>query len=315
MYRKPLIKTIGFSLLQIGWFLLLAPLLAGVMRKLKARLQGRVGPRILQPYYDLQKFFQKDAVISKHSSWLTRATPYIVFVATVVSTLAFPILGKQFGTFSDLLLFIYLLAIGRIFTAFAALDTASAFGGMGASREMALNTVIEPAFILALVAIIIQTKTTSFTHMLTVINDTSFYISLPYFLVFGAMLFVILGETGKIPIDNEDTHLELTMIHEGMVLEYSGRSLALMKYSSFLKQYIFITLFALLFLPFFNIEITNFTSGLLAVSVLTIKIFIIGSIVTLIEITYAKVRLYQVPKLFITSMTLSFLAIVVHLLF
>lgn len=308
------LKALLLSSLQIIWFLLLAPLLAGVMRKLKARLQGKIGPRILQPYYDLQKFFHKEAVFSKHSSWLTRVTPYIVFIATVLSALALPVFSG-FGIFSDLLIFIYLLAIARIFTAFAALDTASSFGGMGASREMALNTVIEPAFILALIAIIVQTKTTNFSHILSTINETTFYISLPYFLVLGAMLFVILGETGKIPVDNEDTHLELTMIHEGMVLEYSGRYLALMKYSSFLKQYIFITMFVLLFLPFWQINMTDILSGFMAISLLTVKIFIIGITVTLIEIMYAKVRLYQVPKLFVTSMTLSFLAIIVHFLF
>lgn len=308
-------KTLLFAVFQISWFLIFAPLLVGVMRKLKARLQGKRGPRILQPYYDLRKYFHKEAIFSEHRSWLTRSAPYIVFVATIAGALALPIFGRGFGTFSDILVFIYLLALARIFTAFAALDTASSFGGMGASREMALNTVIEPAFIIALVAIMIQTKTTNFIHILTVIHDTSFYISLPYFLVLGAMIFIILGETGKIPVDNEDTHLELTMIHEGMVLEYSGRYFALMKYSSFIKQYIFMTMFALLFIPFFQVEITGIVSGLLAIILLTIKIFIIGILVTFIEIMYAKVRLYQVPKLFATSMTLSFLAIIVHLLF
>jgi len=309
------IKTLFFAMIQIIWLLLFAPLLVGVMRKVKARLQGKIGPRLLQPYYDLQKYFQKEAVFSKHSSWLTRGTPYIVFIATIISALALPVIGKGFGTFSDVLIFIYLLAMGRIFTAFAALDTASSFGGMGASREMALNTVIEPAFILALVAVIIQTKTTNFSQILAVINDTTFYVSLPYFLVFAAMLFVILGETGRIPVDNEDTHLELTMIHEGMVLEYSGRYLALMKFSSFIKQYIFITLFVILFLPFYEIKMTGFLSGLLAVSLITIKVFLVGIFISIVEVMYAKVRIYQVPKLFVTSMTLSFLAIVVHLLF
>ena len=309
------IKTLFFAMIQIIWLLLFAPLLVGVMRKVKARLQGKIGPRLLQPYYDLQKYFQKEAVFSKHSSWLTRGTPYIVFIATIISALALPVIGKGFGTFSDVLIFIYLLAMGRIFTAFAALDTASSFGGMGASREMALNTVIEPAFILALVAVIIQTKTTNFSQILAVINDTTFYVSLPYFLVFAAMLFVILGETGRIPVDNEDTHLELTMIHEGMVLEYSGRYLALMKFSSFIKQYIFITLFVILFLPFYEIKMTGFLSGLLAIGLITIKVFLVGIFISIVEVMYAKVRIYQVPKLFVTSMTLSFLAIVVHLLF
>lgn len=309
------VNSILLIVLQGAWIILLAPLLAGVIAKTKARLQGRIGPRVLQPYYDAIKYIRKDAVFSTYHSWLTRITPYITLAATIVSGLVLPIIGNGFGIFSDVLLFIYLFAIARIFTALAALDTASSFGGMGASREMALNTVIEPAFVLALLAIIIQTKTTNFLSMLNELSASPFYVSLPYFLVFVAMLLVVLGETGRIPMDNVDTHLELTMIHEGMVLEYSGRYLGLMQLSSIIKQFIFIALFVILFIPFGQPDVVGFGSAMFAIFLITLKIFLVGIFISIIEMMYAKVRLYQVPKLFTTSMTLSSLAIIVYLLF
>lgn len=309
------VNSILLIVIQGAWMILLAPLLAGVISKTKAQLQGRVGPRVLQPYYDVIKYMRKEAVFSTYHSWLTRVAPYIALTATIVSGLVLPIVGNGFGLFSDVLLFIYLFAIARIFTALAALDTASSFGGMGATREMALNTVIEPAFILAILAIVIQTKTTNFPTMLETLTTGSFYISLPYFLAFIAMLFVVLGETGRIPIDNLDTHLELTMIHEGMVIDYSGRYLGLMKLSSMVKQFIFIVLFVLLFLPFGQPEVTSISTGLFAIVLITIKMLLVCVLISIIEVMYAKVRLYQVPKLFVTSITLSSLAIIVYLLF
>src|SRR5690625_1603379 len=169
---------------------------------MKARLQGRRGTRLLQPYYDVIKYFKKEAVFSRYTSWLTRAVPYIVFAVTLVSGLMVPFVGNGFGITGDVILFVYLLALARFFTAIAALDTGSSFGGMGASREMALNTVIEPAFLLAVIAIIIQTGTTSFSQVLTILSSSDMYVSLPYILSLLAMILVILGATVRIPVDN-----------------------------------------------------------------------------------------------------------------
>lgn len=309
------LKNILLIGLQGVWIIGLAPLLTGVIQKTKARLQGRQGPRLLQPYYDLIKHMHKEAVFSKYRSWLTIAVPYLVFIVTVGAGLLIPIIGDGFGLHGDVLIFIYLLAMARFFTALAALDTGSSFGGMGASREMALNTVIEPAFILALLAIVLQTGTTNFGEILLNLPGSGFYVTLPYVLTLGAMLLVILGETGKIPVDNVDTHLELTMIHEGMVLEYSGRYLGLMSLSSMVKQFILVSLFVIFFLPFAQPEVVGLWSGFLSLVWITIKVFIVGIVIAGIEMFYAKLRLYQVPKLFVTSMTLSSLAIIVHLLF
>lgn len=310
------IKNIFLVFVQGAWILLLSPLLAGVINKVKARLQGRKGPRFIQPYYDLIKYFRKETVFSEHASWLTKWTPYIVFSATFVSGLLLPMIGDGFGISGDILLFIYLLGLARFFTSLAALDSGSSFGGMGASREMALNTVIEPAFILAILAVILQTGTTNFTSVLTRLNDLSGpFVTLPYVLALFAMLLVLLGETGRIPIDNLDTHLELTMIHEGMVLEYSGRYYGLMVFSSMVKQFLFISLFIMFFFPLGQLEVTGLITAGVSIVVFSIKIILIGIVIAMIEMMFAKLRLYQVPKLFATSMVFSVLAIVVNLLF
>lgn len=254
-------------------------------------------------------------MFSEHTSWLTRLTPYIVITTTIVASMFIPFLKDGFLFTGDIILFIYLLGMGRFFSALAALDTGSSFGGMGASREMSLNTVIEPAFVLAIIAIIIQTGTTSFSQVLTILSSSEMYVSLPYILSLLAMFLVILGETGRIPVDNVDTHLELTMIHEGMLLEYSGRYYSLMSYHSMIKQFIFIGLFVVFYLPFFQVEITSVLSGLGAIVILTVKILLVGIVVAFVEMTYAKMRLYQIPRLFVTSMTLSVLALIVHFMF
>lgn len=298
------------------FIVLFSPLLAGVINKVKARLQARRGPRLLQPYYDLLKYFKKEAVLSREASWLTVVTPYVVFAATVTSGLLLPLVWKGTGIGGDLLLFVYLLALARFFTAIAALDSGSSFGGMGVSREMALNTIIEPAFLLAVLAVILHTGTTSFTGILSTLAQPEMpYINLAYVLALVAMLLVILAETGRIPIDNPDTHLELTMIHEGMMLEYSGRYLGLMVLSSMVKQFLLVGLFVLLILPFGQPDITGWETAAMSAGLLLLKMLALGVVLAVIEMIYAKLRLYQVPKLFVTSMTLSVLAIIVNLLF
>lgn len=303
------------SLLQVLWVIALAPLLAGLIQKTKALLQGRIGPRILQPYYDLFKYFKKTAVFSEHTSWLSRATPYIVLAISLVASMLIPFFSQGLFFTGDLILFIYLLGMGRFFTALAALDTGSSFAGMGASREMSLNTIIEPAFVLAIIAIIIQTGTTNFSHVLSSLASSNLYVSLPYILSLLAMFLVILGETGRLPADNIDTHLELTMIHEGMLLEYSGRYYSLMSLNSMINQLIFIGLFVIFYLPFFQVEITSFLSVIGSVALLTGKILLVGIVIAFVEMTYAKMRLYQLPRLFLTSILLSTLALIVYFMF
>lgn len=310
-----MVKEVLLVLVQGVWIILFAPLLSGIINKSKALMQGRRGPRLLQPYYDVLKYFQKDALFSIHISWLTIATPYIVFGVTFTSGLLLPIISDGLTINGDLLLVVYLLAMGRFFAALAAIDTGSSFGGMGASRELALNTVIEPAFLLAVLAIIIHTGSTKFVNIIARLGEQDFLFSLPYLLAMFAMLLVILGETGRIPVDNIDTHLELTMIHEGMNIEYSGRYYALLNMGSMIKQLLFMSIFIAFFFPFGQLEPNSIGAVLFNISLFSIKLIILSLFISFIEMMYAKIRLYQVPRLYVTSMTLSVLAILVNVLF
>lgn len=310
-----LTSTIGMSLLQAVVLLLMAPLLQGVIKKTKARLQNRIGPSILQPYYDLVKYMKKDAVISNHASWLTVATPYLVFSAVLTAGLLLPafFVNPPLGFIGDLILILYLFGAARFFTALAGLDAGGSFGGMGSSREMALSAIAEPALLLAVFAVLLSGGTTRLGLLNQILAEQNWnWFEPSYLLAFLAMLIVVIAETGRIPVDNPDTHLELTMIHEGMLLEYSGRYLGLMMWAAQLKQLLILTLFVNLFFPW------GFTADLNLVHILPSLVFYffkligMGIVLAFIETFYAKIRIFKVPKLLVSSMALSLLAILIR---
>lgn len=295
---------------------LMAPLLQGVIKKTKARLQNRLGAPILQPYYDIVKYLQKDAVISDQASWLTRATPYLIFCVMLTAGLLVPTLWGQapLGMAGDLIILVYLFAVARFMTALTALDAGSAFGGMGSSRDMALSAIAEPALFLAAVAVLITGGTSRLGDIMAITVRQDWNVLDPaYGLACLAMLIVVIAETGRIPVDNPDTHLELTMIHEGMLLEYSGRYLGLMVWAAQIKQLLILTLLIDLFFPW-GVALTPGVSGLLAAGAVYLgKLLVLGIILALIETAYAKMRLFQVPRLLASSMLLSLLAIMVRI--
>ncbi len=305
-----------FGVIQALLILLLSPLLNGVIKKIKALFQCRKGPGIFQPYYDLAKYMKKDAVISNQASWLTIITPYLTFAGVLTAGLLVPMFTKTIGFVGDFILFAYLLAIYRFLMALTALDAGSSFGGMGASREMALNSMVEPALFLSVVAVILQTGTTNLSYSVAVLHEQGWNVlTISYVLAFVAMFLVVIAETGRIPVDNPDTHLELTMIHEGMLLEYSGRYLGLMVWSSMMKQFIILSLFAGLFFPFGWGDSFDLKEILTGMILFLVKVFGLGIVLAVVEASYAKIRLFHVPKLFVTSMALSLLAIIVNVLF
>src|ERR1051325_9871408 len=217
-------------LLQLLLLLTLAPLISGCVKNWKAKLQNRRGPRIWQPYLDIIKFMQKDMVISEHASWLFRATPFVLFVSTLLAGLLMPLVSVSapLSLFGGVLAFVGLLALGRFFLALGGLDPASAFGGMGSSREMTISAIAEPALMLAIFTVAIGAGSTNRSEMLHAGQGGAGMLLNPaHVLAFAALFIVLLAETGRIPVDNPATHLELTMIHEAMILEYSGRYLAL----------------------------------------------------------------------------------------
>lgn len=298
-------------ILQIIILLFLAPLLNGIIRKIKAFVQHRKGAPVLQLYYDLFKLFKKDAVVSNSSSWIFKAAPYIYFVSVLIAALFIPSIPHLFSFhfIGDAILAVYLLAAGRFFLSLSGLDTGSTFGGMGASREMMISSLIEPSLIVALFTFGLNPAVQS-TSLKAIYNGSAnlgFGIVSPeYILLAGSMLIIVLAETARIPVDDPATHLELTMVHEAMILEYSGRYLGLIQYASSIKQLLLINLIANIFLPFGN----NLASGagiLIALALYAVKAIVIAAVIALIEVNTVKLRLFSVPNLAALSFILSIL--------
>lgn len=307
--------TIGNTLLQTVVLLLIAPLIQGIIKKTKARLQNRIGPSIFQPYSDLLKYMRKDAVVSNQASWLTIATPYIAFTAILTAGLFIPAYtaGLPFGFIGDMILIVYLFGVARFFTALTSLDAGSSFGGMGSSREMAFSAIAEPALLLAVFAVLLSGGTTKLDQLVLMLSDQKWgWIHPSYILAFLAMFIVVITETGRIPVDNPDTHLELTMIHEGMLLEYSGRYLGLMLWASQMKQVLILSIFIDLFFPWGLATSWSVSGMLLSLLLYLLKLVLLGIVLAFIETMYAKIRMFKIPKLLSASMILSILAILIR---
>jgi formate hydrogenlyase subunit 4 len=304
--------------LQTALLLLLAPLITGCIRNWKAKLQNRRGPRVWQPYFDLIKFLRKDMVISEHASWVFSAAPYIVFITALLVGLMVPMVTVQapLSLFGGVLAVVGLLALGRFFMALGGLDPASAFGGMGSSREMTIAAIAEPALMLAIFTVAITVGSTDFSHIVATAQQPGWNLFNPaHLMAFAALFVVLLAETGRIPIDNPSTHLELTMIHEAMLLEYSGRYLAFMEWGAAIKQLVLMTLLANVFLPV-GIA-TEAGSAALGVSLLLYvgKLLALSAAVVLVETTNAKLRLFRVPDLLSAALALATLALFSTFLF
>jgi formate hydrogenlyase subunit 4 len=305
-------------LFQTVLLLALSPLLTGLIRNWKAKLQNRRGPRPWQPYLDLAKFLRKDMVISEHASWIFRVMPYILFTSTLLAGLMMPLVSAPapLSLFGGVLAFVGLLALGRFFLALGGLDPASAFGGMGSSREMTIAAIAEPALMLAVFTVAITAQSTNLSQMLLAAQGPTWKLLNPaHVLAFAALFIVLLAETGRIPVDNPATHLELTMVHEAMILEYSGRYLALIEWSASLKQLI---LMALLVNIFFPLGVTtSFSASALGLSFAWFvgKLLALAAAVVLVETTNAKLRLFLVPDLLSAAFILAALALLSTFLF
>lgn len=306
------IATLLVGLIQVLVILALAPLLTGIIRKTKARTQKRIGASILQPYYDLLKLVRKDQVVSDQTSWIFRACPWVNFAVMATAAFFIPVflVYTPFGLVGDLLLVVGLFALGRFFTMLAGLDVASSFGGLGSSREMMISALLEPALFLSIFVVAITYGGTNLSTLIGASSNSSF---LPHpQIIFAAigLFIIILGETGRLPFDNPATHLELTMVHETMILEYSGKSLALMEWSQSIKQIILFTLMVNIFVPW-GISSSILLSSL-AVGFLTFigKISLFGIFVAFLESSVAKWRLFRIPDLIAIAIATSMVGIV-----
>ncbi len=313
-----MIGQLLFVVAQAALVLLFAPLITGFSKTLKARLQTRRGPGILQPYRDLHKLLRKSMVLPETASWIFSATPFVLFAATLLAGLLIPTVAASapLSLFGGILAVVYLLALGRFFLALGGLDAGTPFGGLGSSREMTISAIAEPALMLAVFTVALGAGSTNLSTMAQAAVGQSWRFLAPsQMLAFAALFIVLIAETGRIPVDNPATHLELTMIHEAMILEYSGPYLALIEWSASIKQMILMTLLVNVFFPY-GLSADGSVVGVAASVVLFVfKLAVLAIAVVLVETGNAKLRLFRVPELLALAFVLSALALISTFLF
>ncbi len=284
--------------LQLIILLLLAPAFAGWVKTLKCRMQGRTYAGIFQPYRDLRKLFSKEVVLAENASWIFRFTPYLVFGVTVLIGGIIPFISVDlpFADTADVIALVMLFATIRFFTALAGMDIGTAFGGMGSSREMTIASLAEPAMLMAVFTASLAANSTSLTHMVQIMAHGPLVLRPSLAFALLAFIMVHLTETGRVPVDNPATHLELTMIHEAMILEYSGRHLALIEWAGMMKLFIFSALGIAVFFPWGIASAGDPLGTLIGIALLVVKLAATGVIVVLIETVLAKMRLFRLTE-------------------
>lgn len=300
------------ELVQIALTLLAAPLYAGWIRMLKCWLQGRGAPGVFQPYFNLQKLFSKDVHLARNASWVFRTTPYVVFSAILMVGSIIPIVSTDipFSASADMIALVTLFGIARFFLALAGMDVGSSFGGMGSSREMMIASLAEPAILMSVFTVSLISQSTSLSETARRIAGMEFFLSPSMAFALFAFALILLAETGRVPVDNPTTHLELTMIHEGMILEYSGRHLALVEWAGMMKIFVFSCLGIALFAPW---GISADASGIPgALVVAAAKLAAVGVGIALIETGLAKMRIFRVPEFLGGAFILAALGMLFH---
>jgi formate hydrogenlyase subunit 4 len=308
-----LIQSALITIVQALLILLASPFVVGVIRKVKARLQCRRGARLLQPYSDLAKLLRKGVVVSTTTSWIFTATPYILFSTTLAASLLVPLFVSRvpLNFAGDVITVVSLLTVGTFFLMLAGLDAGSPFGGMGSSREAIVFSLTEPAMIMAIFAVGL---TAGSTNLSTIVHSTAVLQGVvpdppPHLMAFAALFIVALAETGRVPVDNPATHLELTMIHEAMLLEYSGRYLALAEWAAAMKLLLFLTLLANVFAPWGIATTIGPLAITVGVAVWLLKVTGLAIIIGVIESMFAKLRLFRLTDLLGGAFVLALLAL------
>lgn len=298
------------TLLQIVLVVVTAPLLVGVMRQVRARLEGRAGAGIWQPWRDLRKLVRREPTSPVGSGWAFRLAPLMLIGTSITVTAVVPLVSTTtiLGGAADLFAVVGLLALGTVTLALAALDTGTAFGGMGASREMTIMALVEPTILVAVFALSARVGSTNLGAIVTAtVHDPLRVVSPASLLAAAALVVVTIAETGRLPVDNPSTHLELTMIHEAMVLEYSGRDLALVELASAMRLTVLLGLLASLFAPWgIAADASGLPVGVLAFGA---KTALLAAALAGAEVFLAKLRLFRVPELLAGSFVLSLLAV------
>jgi len=295
---------------QMMLVLALAPLLVGFVRKVKARLLRRRGPSVLQPYRDLLRLLRKDVVLADGASWLFRAAPYLIFAATWVAAALVPTFatGLLFSWSADLIAIVALLASARFFLALAGLDVGTSFGGIGSSREVMIASLAEPAMIMIIFTLALLAGTTQLSGIAGFMLQSEVGLRVSLGLALVALIMVAIAENARIPVDNPATHLELTMVHEAMVLEYSGRHLALIEATAALKLLLYVSLLACVFIPW-GMATTGAGVAAYAVGVgaWLAKLALGGLLLATFETAIAKMRVFRVPEFLGAALMLGLL--------
>ncbi|WP_346908697.1 NADH-quinone oxidoreductase subunit H [uncultured Roseibium sp.] len=305
-----LIRALLIQGLQMAVVLLLAPLLTGFVRKVKARLTRRQGASVIQPYRDLIRLLRKEAVLADNASWLFRVVPYLVFASTWVAAALVPTFGGGllFSWTADLIAIIALLGFGRFFLALAGMDIGTSFGGIGSSREMMIASLAEPAMLLTVFSLALVAGSTQLSTVAALMSSPEVGLRVSLGMALVALIMVAIAENARIPVDNPATHLELTMVHEAMVLEYSGRHLAMIEFASSLKLVLYLSLIGCIFIPWgIAAPGAGLADYLIGAVGYVAKIGVGAVLLAVFETSIAKMRVFRVPDFLGAALMLGLL--------
>ena len=295
---------------QMFSVLLLAPLLIGFVRKVKARLVRRQGPPVIQPYRDLVRLMRKEIVLADNASWLFRVTPYLIFAATWVAAALVPTFasGLQFSWTADLIVIVALLGSARFFQALAGMDVGTSFGGIGASREVMIASLAEPAMLLIVFSLALVAGATQLSTVAAFMGSPEVGLRVSLGMSLIALVMVAIAENARIPVDNPATHLELTMVHEAMILEYSGRHLAMIELATFIKLLLYMSLISCVFLPW-GLASAGAGPKSLAIGAAAYlgKLAVLAILLAVFETAVAKMRVFRVPDFLGAALMLALL--------
>lgn len=306
-----LIHDLLVQIVQMAFVVALAPLLTGFVRKAKARLLRRRGASVIQPYRDLSRLLRKEAVVAENASWLFRMAPYLIFAATWVAAAVIPTFatGLIFSWTVDLIAIVGLLGSARFFLALAGMDVGTSFGGIGSSREMLIATLAEPAMLLIIFAVALIAGSTQISTIAAFMTSPQVGLRVSLAVTLIAIIMVAIAENARIPIDYPATHLELTMVHEAMVLEYSGRHLAMIELAAMLKLLLYLSMIVCIFVPW-NIKgpEAGYPAYLVGFASYVVKLAVGGAMLALFETATAKMRVFRVPQFLGAALMLGLLA-------
>ncbi len=308
------LTIIAYGILNMLFVLLISPLFISLIKIVKAHAQKRRGPPILQTYTNLAKLLKKETVYSTNSSWIMRITPLVNIAALLVASLFVPlvVIPQPNDLVGNIILFLYLLAMAKFFMALSGLDAGSTFGGMGSSREMAISALIEPVIIVVFAALAFAFKTINLPDMFRGALASNVLVNPVLILVSISIFIVIIVESARVPVDNPETHLELTMIHEAMILEQSGKNLAMMEMSSAMKQLLLMGILINILVPWGLTSDFSAPSILISLGAFILKAMVLAIIIGLFESSCAKSRLFRLPGLFAVALFLSIITLIIE---